>query len=1338
MKASTLLMGALAICFAGPVIAKPVLAPRQVTGAGDACLSNSDCVVSDGEALECDNGVCRLVSSNPPPLAGNGEACTLDAECQSLFCSSSVCADFTATTNIPAGSHCLFASNCQIPSGADTSTVACACPESQQCDGQATDAFVCTVTTDPGSSPVDVGGSCTRDAECGSGWCSASICADPTTSGGTVAAGDHCTQDAVCMQATDSSSTCACPTDATCDAPNTDALVCTVAENPTTPTTDIADGGDCEVDAVCINRFCQSGKCVDPNQSGLQIPEGEHCPSGFNSTCVQPQALQNSNSSSLSAACLCPTSTDCSTATDAFVCTLVNTVIEAPPTTNNSTDAIDCACENADPDNCLDLGPLEEGEYAYCGPPVQQDPPGSTIGIQNAPDPLYKPPPDPDFTDEELDTFKTMELSTLATILQDPLQGEEPIDLPYCGLEVPEVQPQKRSLFSDIFRGAKRPKRPVFNVCPRSPPRLNVQVQFTVVSTTRANNLLVTDESAATAIQELNTAFSGMGISFEQTGGLWRRSARSKDLLSRSQFNDYQRFARFPDEASDWYELEKRVLMSGDGRRGIADDVLNVFIVEEIVNNKLAAEGVRISGHCYFPEYAKEISGCVITMDSMTGVTLKDIGNTEGGNPIKGTRCAPGVDDFCERGKHLPWTSEQAAAAYTNFYMFRRNRQQLRGCFGYDTGAVRAKRLKARGLEPEHPKVPSLYQRLLEHRRQMQKRALLAQRPNVVEELTAICQTPFTPDDDPIIDAVLPDAKADIRNDPAPVEFSISGGTQTTLSDGRIQINLAVETTDASGATVTSALPLITQSSTVIAKQGATPAPSGGTTTGSGRSGVASLTVTTTSLVYEFGVLICVAYDHESGAESSDQNGDGHDQNGGVQGSQYYYNHSDGRQGGYDAQQQQQRQAFHVLRVADGSPAADAGVDPFFDFLVGVNGQALGDDVDILTDALEQNEGRQITLQVYSTKRKEMREVTVVPSRTWSSAAAATQSQEPSGAQPSLLGLSLRLCNPQQALEQVWHVLEILEGSPAQDAGKFGVAVQYDRLVPFGDWVVGYAGGVLRGEGDFYDVVESHIDKPLRLFVYNADYDVTREAILVPNRNWGGEGLLGCGVGYGLLHRIPRPQDRTRIPQDDETDDSAANSPVPAYGGGVGRSAAPVFQPPPPQQPSGPTFTSPPRSNVQPPPQSSSFTSPRGPGSNMAVTNSSPARGQAQSVVSPPRRQAALSPPRRQPPQTQAQQPQQIDVYDEEPYSPQGEYATSHGVSVVPSADDEGDDDGGNSSFTVPADAFAGARQMSVPAGSKGGPRGFMSPMPQTGFKPPPPRVATNSASVRSPTRQTA
>ncbi|GAA5937314.1 hypothetical protein JCM3775_006577 [Rhodotorula graminis] len=249
--------------------------------------------------------------------------------------------------------------------------------------------------------------------------------------------------------------------------------------------------------------------------------------------------------------------------------------------------------------------------------------------------------------------------------------------------------------------------------------------------------------------------------------------------------------------------------------------------------------------------------------------------------------------------------------------------------------------------------------------------------------------------------------------------------------------------------------------------------------------------------------------------------------------------------------------AFHVLRVAENSPAAEVGIEPFFDFIVGAAGRQLGDDLDLLTDVLEVNEGGEVALQIYSTKRKEVREVYVIPSRTWSAAAGPGTTAGSVDGEPSLLGLSLRLCNPHHALDQVWHVLEILEGSPAQSAG----------LVPYGDWIVGYAGGVLRGEGDFYDVVEAHVDKPLRLFVYNSDYDVTREAILVPNRSWGGEGLLGCGVGYGLLHRIPKPQDGARpVAQAYDDDPYAAPAPPPVQRGPPPPSSSSQHAPAPPQQ----------------------------------------------------------------------------------------------------------------------------------------------------------------------------
>ena len=90
--------------------------------------------------------------------------------------------------------------------------------------------------------------------------------------------------------------------------------------------------------------------------------------------------------------------------------------------------------------------------------------------------------------------------------------------------------------------------------------------------------------------------------------------------------------------------------------------------------------------------------------------------------------------------------------------------------------------------------------------------------------------------------------------------------------------------------------------------------------------------------------------------------------------------------------------------------------------------------------------------------------VPITPSREWSLPHTQPDPKEPDdGRKPSLLGLSMRMCEPELAVENVWHVLDVLEGSPAESAG----------LVPYGDWIIGWSGGVLSAESDFYEVVES-------------------------------------------------------------------------------------------------------------------------------------------------------------------------------------------------------------------------------------------------------------------------
>ncbi|KAJ4001681.1 GRASP55/65 PDZ-like domain-containing protein [Lentinula boryana] len=213
-------------------------------------------------------------------------------------------------------------------------------------------------------------------------------------------------------------------------------------------------------------------------------------------------------------------------------------------------------------------------------------------------------------------------------------------------------------------------------------------------------------------------------------------------------------------------------------------------------------------------------------------------------------------------------------------------------------------------------------------------------------------------------------------------------------------------------------------------------------------------------------------------------------------------------------------QALHVLRVTPSSPASQTNIEPFFDFIVGFEGDSLSShsniDVNELETFVESHEGRVLNLLVWNSKSEDTRGastelVSIIPSRKWSQLSP-EEFQTDINAQPSLLGLSMRMCTPEYA-NNVWHVLDVSEGSPAEDAG----------LVPYGDYIIGWSGGVLSAENDFYDLVEAHIDKPLRVYVYSHDFDALREVVLIPNRHWGGEGLLGCVFGFGLLHRIPPP-----------------------------------------------------------------------------------------------------------------------------------------------------------------------------------------------------------------------
>ncbi|XP_072455077.1 Golgi reassembly-stacking protein 1 isoform X4 [Notamacropus eugenii] len=151
-------------------------------------------------------------------------------------------------------------------------------------------------------------------------------------------------------------------------------------------------------------------------------------------------------------------------------------------------------------------------------------------------------------------------------------------------------------------------------------------------------------------------------------------------------------------------------------------------------------------------------------------------------------------------------------------------------------------------------------------------------------------------------------------------------------------------------------------------------------------------------------------------------------------------------------------EGFHLHGVQENSPAQQAGLEPFFDFIITIGHSRLNKESSTLKDLLKANMEKPVKLEVYSIKT--LRDV------------------EPS--------------------------------SPAALAG----------LQPYTDYIVG-SDQILQESEDFFTLIESHEGKPLKLMVYNSETDSCREVVVTPNGAWGGEGSLGCGIGYGYLHRIP-------------------------------------------------------------------------------------------------------------------------------------------------------------------------------------------------------------------------
>eukprot|EP01120_Amphizonella_sp_Union-15-10_P012382 TRINITY_DN5488_c0_g1_i1.p1 TRINITY_DN5488_c0_g1~~TRINITY_DN5488_c0_g1_i1.p1 ORF type:complete len:258 (-),score=47.56 TRINITY_DN5488_c0_g1_i1:149-922(-) len=188
---------------------------------------------------------------------------------------------------------------------------------------------------------------------------------------------------------------------------------------------------------------------------------------------------------------------------------------------------------------------------------------------------------------------------------------------------------------------------------------------------------------------------------------------------------------------------------------------------------------------------------------------------------------------------------------------------------------------------------------------------------------------------------------------------------------------------------------------------------------------------------------------------------------------------------------------YHVLQVSENSPGARAGLVSYFDFIIGANSQPLNSEDARLVEILRDNISDEVKLQVYNSRDGSIRETRLVPSNTWGGAGFA--------------GISVRFCSLAQANEHVWHVLQVHPSSPAEAAG----------LNSYTDYIVGTPDLLFNDKEDFFALVRAKEGSPITLYVYSTLTDNVRLVTIVPNKNWGESGSLGCNVGYGYLHRIP-------------------------------------------------------------------------------------------------------------------------------------------------------------------------------------------------------------------------
>jgi len=111
---------------------------------------------------------------------------------------------------------------------------------------------------------------------------------------------------------------------------------------------------------------------------------------------------------------------------------------------------------------------------------------------------------------------------------------------------------------------------------------------------------------------------------------------------------------------------------------------------------------------------------------------------------------------------------------------------------------------------------------------------------------------------------------------------------------------------------------------------------------------------------------------------------------------------------------------FRIFKVNPGSPAAESGLEVFFDFITEINGSPMDSDQYTFAKSIQEAENQRTKLVVYNIRTHTSRDVYITPRR-WGGA--------------GLLGAIVRFDSLESAENQGMRVLSVFPNSPASDAG---------------------------------------------------------------------------------------------------------------------------------------------------------------------------------------------------------------------------------------------------------------------------------------------------------------